>query len=126
MGAGRSTEQALFEALPDAVIATLLDIAAAHVGNDAVAAQIRNQGEEVLGSVEFGIYTPDVRAALGRAAGKGKWFKMVEPAERVGREVVGPNLNASAASLLAIFSGLRSWIDNATRAPAPAADDIVV
>lgn len=124
--AGQSTEQALFEALPDAVIATLLDIAAAHVGNDAVAAQIRNQGEEVLGSVEFGIYTPDVRAALGRAAGKGKWFKMVEPAERVGREVVGPNLNASAASLLAIFSDLRSWIDNATRAPAPAADDIVV
>lgn len=109
--APHSTEQQLFAALPDTAITKMLAIAADHCGQDAIAQHVANidskldlEWTKILG------YDADERAKLGRAAGRYKWFKTVDQGERVGREVLGPNLDRTGAPVPAVIAALRNWI----------------
>lgn len=118
---GRSTEQELFASLPDVALDLMIAIADDHIGADAVTQYVKN-ADPGVDRTDFmlGNWSPKVRDALGRAAGKGKWYKRVDPAERIGREVIGPHLATSEAGLRTVVETLRAWID--ARVPAPAAE----
>lgn len=121
---GKSTEQAMFNALPDAALGPLIQIAIDHVGSDSVYQRVKAVDATVDNfDVQLENWTPKVRDAFGRAAGSGKWYKMVDPAERVGREVLGPHLAAAQPELADVINAIRSWIEKGLGAPAPAAAD---
>lgn len=121
---GKSTEQALFDALPDVALGPLVQIAIDHVGSDSVYQRVKAADASVDSfDVQFENWTPKVRAAFGRAAGSGKWYKMVDPAERVGREVLGPHLAAAKPELSDVINAIRSWIENGPGALPPAKSD---
>jgi len=114
-----STEQQLFDAVPDNALDELLNIAIDHVGKDSVDQQIRNQNDKLsLDLVRLCGASQQDREALGRAAGRGKWFKMVEPAERLGWMVLGPLLREFADPVPGVIANLRAWILNPPQAEA--------
>ncbi len=118
-----STEQQLFASLTPEAVGALIDLAIEYNGADSVTAHVRAQDAAIdLASVSFGL-TPDQRAALGRAAGKGKWFKWVEPAERIGREILGPHLATAQAPLPNILGALRLWMVGPPPPPPPPTPD---
>lgn len=128
--AANSTEMQLFQSLPEAAVLALVAIAEEVKGADSVAQHCKNQGldfnREILELVGL---SADERAALGRAAGKGTWFKAIEPAETVGRSILGPYLAESSVPLPAILASLRDWMTGAASAPAADEndeDDLVV
>lgn len=122
--AGKSTEQALFDALPSAALEPLIQIAIDHVGSDSVYQRVKAADASVdILDVQLENWTPKVRAAFGKAAGSGKWYKMVDPAERVGREVLGPHLAAAQPELADVITAIRSWIENAPATSRDASDD---
>lgn len=118
--AGLSTEQQLFASLPDAAIDPLLQIAIDYLGQEALTQHLANVASTTeLGFLGLGqAYDAFERARLAQAAGRYKWFKTVDQGERVGREVVGPNLAQAAEPLRSVVARLRAWI----MAGAPAAD----
>jgi hypothetical protein len=115
-----STESQLFESLPEAAVFALLKIAEEFNGVDAVAQHLKNQGmtadHNLLDLVGL---TPADRVILGKAAGKGKWFKWIEPAEKVGRTVLGPFLASAEPPLPATLNALRAWMLRVPPPPAP-------
>lgn len=115
-----STEQQLFHALPAEAILALLDIAEEFNGSDSVAQHCKNHGVTVDREMDVVLgFTASQRDALGRAAGKGKWFKWIEPAEKVGRTVLGPYFEKSAAPVPNVLADLRAWMVH----DAPGSDD---
>ncbi|HEX4709704.1 ATP-binding protein [Phenylobacterium sp.] len=109
--APHSTEQQLFAALPDTAIDQMLSIAAEHCGQDAIVQHVANVDAALdLETLEILGYGAADRAALGRAAGRYKWFKTVDQGERVGREVLGANLDRTGAPVPAVIAALRTWI----------------
>lgn len=122
--ASRSTEQELFASLPDEALPLMVGIADDHIGPDAVNQYLKNADPTVSRTdIVLENWTPQVRDALGRAAGKGKWYKRVEPAERVGREVIGPYLEACQPALRDVVDQLRAWIDTRAAQPGPEETD---
>lgn len=125
---GMSTEQALFDGLPDAALGSLVMIAVDHLGIDAIN-QHAKAADAATEAFDFLLddWTPAMRAAFGKAAGKGRWYKMVDPGERVGREILGPHLTASKPELADVIDKIRAWIENAPAVAgdvaAPAVDD---
>lgn len=111
---GMSTEQALFDGLPDVALGPLVMIAVTHVGLDAVN-QHAKAADPATEKFDFLLdhWTPAMRTAFGKAAGKGRWFKMVDPGERVGREILGPHLAAAKPKLSEVIARIRGWIENA-------------
>lgn len=106
-----STEQQLFAALPDAAITEMLAIAADHCGQEAIIQHVANTDAKLdLEMLRFLGYDASERDKLGRTAGRYKWFKTVDQGERVGREVLGPNLDRTGAPVPAIIAALRRWI----------------
>jgi len=51
-----------------------------------------------------------MREMIGIAAKSGEWFKRIDVAEKVGRNVVGPNLSRCTDGLLETLMALHSWI----------------
>jgi hypothetical protein len=110
------TEMQIFASIERDGVVPLLDIAREWNGELSVNDQIRARkaGLEVDdGSLGF---TVEERGLLGAAATKGKWFKTVSYAEMVGRDVVGPRIEASAGTLVATLHSLRAWMVNGDEA----------
>lgn len=106
-----STEMQLFASLPDAAVLALVALARELHGDDSVLQRCTNEGLDFDPVIlkALGLDAID-RGKLGRAAGKGKWFKAIEPAEQVGRTILGPYLAQSTAPLPAIMGALRAWM----------------
>jgi hypothetical protein len=88
---------------------------------DSVETQIRNHKADlyVQLATEFLGFDATDREALGKAAGKGKWFKTVSAAETLGQDIVGPCLDRCDGRLPGVINALKVWIRHE---PAPAAD----
>ncbi|MBY5487100.1 DUF2813 domain-containing protein [Rhizobium leguminosarum bv. viciae] len=108
---GFSTESALFASVPAILIPGLLGIACDWRGEDSVDARIRNASNGNL-TLQLcrGSFAEEMRPALGRAAGEGKWFKDIEPAERAMREVVAPQWVTSHALFKTPIELLWQWV----------------
>lgn len=112
-----STESALFSSVPANCIQLLLSIACEWKSVDAV--------DDWISRVSNGAYTlqqcqeqfqDQMRPFLAQGASKGKWYKDIEPAERVIREVVAPNWQHCDALLTQPLMNLIQWIQQAPTA----------
>ncbi len=112
-----STESVLFNYVPATSIQALLSIACEWKTSDAVDDRIRK--------VSDGTYTLELcrnqfqdqmRPFLAQASGDGSWYKDIEPAERVMREVVAPNWQQCHELLTSPLCALIQWIQQAPTA----------
>lgn len=116
-----STEMQLFASIPSDDLPAMLDLARQTSGVDSVETQIRNHKADldVQLATEFLGFNATDREALGKAAGKGKWFKTVSAAETLGQDIVGPCLDRCDGRLPGVIDALKVWIRHE---PASAAD----
>ncbi|WFU07371.1 AAA family ATPase (plasmid) [Rhizobium sp. CB3171] len=110
---GYSTESALFASAPAALIPALLAIACDWRGEDSVNARISAvSGGNLTLALCWGSFTEEMRPVLGRAAGDGKWFKDIEPAERAMREVVAQQMLSCNPLFRTPIELLWHWVMN--------------
>ncbi len=110
---GLSTEEALFLSAGAPQIPALLSIACEWRSEDAVDALIKklSNGTYDLNACR-NAFTEDMRSLLGGCAKdkSGGWYKDIEPAERVMREVIGPHWPADATAFAGPVRSLWDWI----------------
>jgi putative ATP-dependent endonuclease of OLD family len=109
--AGLSTEQQLCMSLPDQQIEQFVQLAVEEQGKDKVEADLRNRAAHLTVdhySAGLGISVAE-REFLGLAAKKGGWFKNITLGERVGREILAPNLAACSPSVTNVINALGNW-----------------
>lgn len=113
---GRALEDELFISLSDDAIDALLSVAKEIMGADIVNEHIRSKsnGQLTLDKIETNrlvtSYPPATRQLLGiasRIRGSG-WFKSVTTYQRIGKEIVGPNLGAAEPGFREIINQLWS------------------
>ena len=97
-GNGYALEAAIFNYCPEAVIHQLLMIAKEWRGNEKIENALKgfSKGRLNTGVLMFG-FQNEMRADLAAVSqGPGNypsWYKDIHPGERIGREVIGPNLS---------------------------------
>lgn len=108
---GYSTEAALFASAPAAQVSNLLHIACEWRSEDSIDGKIRHVsgGQHSLQSC-LDNFNDDMRPMLSQCAGDGKWFKDIEPAERVLREVIAPVWQNTGTLLTGPLNAIWSWI----------------
>lgn len=106
-GSGCSIEDSLFAHCPAVLIPPLLNIAIERKGHDSVNSVILNESSEQY-SVDQCLSNFDdaMRPVLAKLAKSRSWYKDIEPAERIGREIVGPNLSDFPSDFTGIISSL--------------------
>jgi hypothetical protein len=116
--AGNATENQIFTAVPTDCIRQLLNIAVGRCGSAAVDAHIQNVSERRFTFAQCNeAFHDDMRMVMGAAAKKYDWYKDIDPAEKIGRAIIGPNLARCDASLSGVLGRIRIWIEgNATPA----------
>lgn len=112
-----STESAIFESAPAHTIKALLAIACEWKSSDAIDHQIKKASNDVY-NLELcrDLFHDQMRSCLAIAAGKGSWFKDIEPAERVMLEVIAPNWPQFKELLTLTLCDLIQWIQKAPTA----------
>lgn len=117
---GQATEDVIFNSVPSNLILQLLSIAEDWKSADSVDGKIRavsnNQLNLHLCQTAF---TDDMRPLLAKCAKEKNWFKDVEPAERVMREVIGPHLRDCGGDLISTINALWRWIKEPSTEQSP-------
>lgn len=114
---GYSTEGALFASAPAVKIGELLDIACDWRSADSVDAKILHvSGGKYTLQFCRSNFSDDMRPMLGLAAGDGKWFKDIDPAERALRYVVSPGWDQTNDVFRNPIAALWQWIESAPSA----------
>jgi len=109
----RATEDTIFAACPPAVVPELLDIAIERKGADSIAANILSHSNQSVTLDDCRArFTDNHRVILAKAANKKSWFKDIEPAENVARNVIGPNYDAFTDDLKIPVNNLFHWASN--------------
>lgn len=119
---GLSTEAAIFISAPIEQVSRLLDIACEWKSAGSVDDKIRHlsDGRYTLAYCRAN-FAEDMRVILGQGAGDGKWFKDIEPAERVLRDILAPQWAQTGAQFTKPLDDLWGWIRAApTFQPIPA------
>ena len=109
----QSFEQALINACPAEALERLLDIAIETRGEESIAADIEavSSGVFSLTHCRAGCDAPEVRDVLTKASvRKAGWFKLIEPGERIGYEVVLYHWEALDVSFRKIVADVQDWI----------------
>ena len=107
---GNATEDALFFSCSSDVIPSLLKIAIDRKGEDSVRAHIINHSNN-----QFTLddcrdrFNVNHRPILAAAANKKGWFKDIEPAECIGRYLIGPNRQNFSPILINNLTNLFQW-----------------
>ena len=112
-----STESVLFNSVPATSIQALLSIACEWKTSDAVDDRIRRvSGGRYTLELCRDQFQDQMRPFLAQASGNGRWYKDIEPAERVMREVVAPNWQQCQGLLTQPLLDLIQWIQQAPTA----------
>lgn len=118
-GQGRALEDELFASLPDAAIDRLIAKAIEVRDRDLVAGHIRDRSQNALSLEQIEVlradnipYAPPTRVTLGIASRirRNGWFKSVTTYEFIAKNIIGPELQASALSLQTTINRIRGWI----------------
>lgn len=120
--AGKATEDEVFACAPVAAIPLLLDIACEWRSEDAVDSNIKWASDNAYGMKECREgFKDEMRAVLGKAAQKKQHslYKDIEPAERIGREVIGPNIDA-CGTLSDVIKKVFAWAEAGSDLPGEA------
>jgi hypothetical protein len=108
---GYSTEAAIFASAPATDIPKLLSIACEWRSEDSIDGKIRSASNGQFSLQQCRDQFVDVmRPMLGSCAGDGKWFKDIEPAERVLREAIAPAWRYTGEILTEPLNSLWQWI----------------
>ena len=116
-----STEAAIFNSVPAAQIPALLNIACDWKSEDSINGKINHVsgGRYTLDYCRAN-FAEDMRQILGQCAGEGKWFKDIEPAEKIFREIIAPHWQNTGDQLTQPINNLWQWINTSpTVQPAP-------
>lgn len=120
-GSGRALEDELFANLSEDGAAKLLTRAIDLHGEELVDAHIKSasNGEKSLSIIQANLLisglSMECRETLGKAARSKKagWFKTVTWMEEVARDIVGPDLEASAAEFQTRIASIFAWANDA-------------
>jgi energy-coupling factor transporter ATP-binding protein EcfA2 len=114
---GYSTERAIFMSVPEHCIQQLLSIACEWTSDNAVDDRIKKASN---GACTLALcrsqFQDHMRHSLAQAAGNGNWYKDIEPAERVMREVIAINWQQCQGALTQPLRDLIQWIQQAPTA----------
>lgn len=109
-GEGHSTETATFLWCPLEVIPSLVQLAATLNGQQEVEQHILNcSGNQFNFDSCSKLPVDDMRQSLANAAGTYKWFKNIDKAEQLARNIIGPNLRMFDQRFRSIIDSLYAW-----------------
>jgi hypothetical protein len=110
---GNHAEAQLAKDLPLDAMTALLSLAVREKGADAIRDHLRNAGVGSPYVAAICVSFPEaLRAAVGKAAGKGSWFKNnMDCGEAIGRTVVGPNLGRCGGGLRSTLVDAFAWME---------------
>ena len=112
---GLSTEAAIFSSVGAAQIPNLLSIASEWRSEDSIDGKIVHESKGAYNLRQCrDNFSDDMRLLLGLCAGKGKWFKDIEPAERVLKEVIAPNWQDTDTNFTQPLTSLWQWISKSS------------
>jgi putative ATP-dependent endonuclease of OLD family len=105
-----ATEDALFLACPIDLITDLLNLAISRKGEDSVRAHIANYSSNQITLDDCRErFSDSHRVVLAKAANKKSWFKDIEPAENIARNIIGPNCQNFSPILISTLKYLFQW-----------------
>ncbi len=107
-----STEDALFNCCPVAIITDLINLAVARKGDDAINANIQaSSGNQISLDDCLNRFEDSMRPVLAKAAKsrKGAWYKDIEPAENIARFMIGPQYDNFHQVFQQPLNNLFSW-----------------
>lgn len=114
---GYSTEAAIFVSVSSHQIPDLLSIACEWRSENSVDDKIR-QVSNGLYNLQLcrDNFVDAMRPVLGQSAGDGRWFKDIEPTERVMKEVIAPAWQSTSQIFTAPLNSLWQWIGSSPTA----------
>lgn len=112
----QATENMLFMSCPEECITELLNIAIQRKGDKVVDQQILAGSNN-----EFNLndcrnnYNNYMRPILGDIAKKSSWFKDIDPYEKIGRTILGPNFKSLPENLQKVILDILRWSTNVSK-----------
>lgn len=109
-GNNMATEDAIFAACPVSVIPSLLAMASERKGADSINAHIQAHSNQSVSLDDCRERFVDAhRVILAKAANKKGWFKDIEPAENISRQIIGPSYSEFTEELTSPVNDLFVW-----------------
>lgn len=109
-GNGNATEDALFLSCPGSQIRELLDLAVLRKGRESVDAHIKAVSSNTASLDEcYNNFQEQHRVYLAKAANKKSWFKDIEPAEFIARNIISPHYKEFDSALTTTLDSLFQW-----------------
>lgn len=112
---GKASEDVLFRDLGDAAVKKIVDILASEDDLQGIPDQLQNQFSDSVrnwNELKRRCTEPAIRTHLAECAKKSGWLKKhMSVSERIGREVLGPNLSELKGENETCMTSLRVWID---------------
>lgn len=106
-GNGCAVEDAIFGCCPADQIPALLSLAVSRKSHNSVDATIRHESANQYGLQEcLTRFNDAMRTVLAASAKSKSWFKDIEPAEVIGREILSPNYQNFSPGFTNVISGL--------------------
>ncbi|MBK5071550.1 AAA family ATPase [Budviciaceae bacterium CWB-B4] len=110
-GNNHATENILFSSLSKDLIIKLLNYAIERKGRDAISSHILTLSNNTLNLDQcLNNFTNEMRTTLGSISKKKGWYKDIEPAEYIMREIIAPNYTDISQELTATINNLYIWI----------------
>lgn len=104
-GDGRAIEDAIIQSCPEADVPALLGIACNRKSRESVDAVIKNKSGDEFGLDDCeALFDDSMRAVLSKCARDKSWFKDIEPAERVAKDVIAPSWDTLPADFTAVVN----------------------
>jgi len=108
---GKTTEDVIFSSAPASCITDLLDIAVEWKSEDSVNAKIQSESTNAYDLAACRTeFQEGMRPILAACAGQKKWYKDIEPAERLMREILGKNWLDLGDDIKVPMNELWQWV----------------
>lgn len=109
-GSNFATEAALFSSCPESVIPDLIGLAIERKGRDSINSNIQKFSDNQFCLDNYlENFDDSMRSVLSVAANKKSWFKDIQPAETMARNIIGPNYSDFDKLFTAPINALFTW-----------------